>query len=95
MKDRFRQFWMSSVSDAFKEDLEDIRKVLFRFRFVSFFHDLSFPSLSLLQWGLINSCFFERQEHDFGTTRLGLLIDALASGAEVFKPGGEMEVVLE
>jgi len=59
MKDRFRQFWMASVSDAFKEDLEDIRK-----------------------------------EHDFGATRLGLLIDALAGGAEVFEPGGEMEVVL-
>ena len=50
MKDRFRQFWMSSVSDAFKEDLEDIRKVRFHFRFVSFFHPLSFPLLSLLQW---------------------------------------------
>jgi len=59
MKDRFRQFWMASVSDAFKEDLEDIRK-----------------------------------EHDFGATRLGLLIDALAGGAEVFEPRGEMEVVL-
>ena len=39
--------------------------------------------------------FFERQEHDFGTTRLGLLIDALAGGSEVFKPGEEVEVVLE
>ena len=59
MKDRFRQFWMSSVSDAFKEDLEDIRKVRFPFRLVSFFHTLSFPLLSLVQWGLTNF-FFER-----------------------------------
>ena len=41
MKDRFRQFWMSSVSDAFKEDLEDIRKV--RFHFVSFRFFILFP----------------------------------------------------
>ena len=76
---------------------ERIWRILERcvFVFISFFHTLSFPLLYLLQWGLINSCFFERQEHDFGTTRLGLLIDALAGGAEVFKPGEEMEVVLE
>ena len=93
MKDRFRQFWMSSVSDAFKEDLEDIRKVrfCFCFRFEYSFLSLTFScSLKTDQF-----FFFERQEHDFGTTRLGLLIDALAGGAEVFKPGEEMEVVLE
>ncbi|EJD42464.1 hypothetical protein AURDEDRAFT_145757 [Auricularia subglabra TFB-10046 SS5] len=26
LKDRFRQFWMGSVADAFKDDLEQIRK---------------------------------------------------------------------
>ena len=57
MKDRFRQFWMSSVSDAFKEDLEDIRKVRFCFCFVFLYSFL--PLLSLVQWGLTNS-FFER-----------------------------------
>lgn len=64
VKDRFRQLWMASVADGFKEDLEDIRK-----------------------------------EHDLGTTRLALLIDSLASGAEVFTPRQstdiyEMEVAL-
>ena len=27
LQNRFRQFWMSSVADGFKEDLEEIRKV--------------------------------------------------------------------
>lgn len=27
LKDRFRQFWMTSVADGFKDDLEEIRKV--------------------------------------------------------------------
>jgi ribosome assembly protein 3 len=27
LRDRFRQFWMSSVADAFSDDLEQIRKV--------------------------------------------------------------------
>ena len=30
-KDRFRQLWMASVADGFKEDLEDIRKASFLF----------------------------------------------------------------
>jgi ribosome assembly protein 3 len=29
VKDKFRQLWMASVADGFKEDLEDIRKVSF------------------------------------------------------------------
>lgn len=29
VKDKFRQLWMASVADGFKEDLEDIRKVFF------------------------------------------------------------------
>lgn len=27
MKDKFRKFWMTSVADGFKDDLEQIRKV--------------------------------------------------------------------
>jgi hypothetical protein len=27
MKDKFRKFWMSSLAEGFKEDLEEIRKV--------------------------------------------------------------------
>lgn len=27
LRDRFRKFWMTSVADAFKDDLEEIRKV--------------------------------------------------------------------
>jgi len=69
LKDRFRKFWMASVADGFKDDLEEIRK-----------------------------------EPNLGTSRLALLIDSLASGADVFssssQPGdpqavNEMEVVLE
>jgi hypothetical protein len=29
LQDRFRQFWMTSVADGFKDDLEEIRKVSF------------------------------------------------------------------
>lgn len=32
LQNRFRQFWMSSVADGFKEDLEEIRKVSRYFR---------------------------------------------------------------
>ncbi|OCH87664.1 hypothetical protein OBBRIDRAFT_137503 [Obba rivulosa] len=63
LKERFRQFWMSSVVDAFADDLEEIRK-----------------------------------EPNLTPSRLSLLIDSLASGAEVFSGAGgvgEMEVVLE
>ena len=31
VKDRFRQLWMASVADGFKEDLEDMRKASFLF----------------------------------------------------------------
>ncbi|KDR84233.1 hypothetical protein GALMADRAFT_133584 [Galerina marginata CBS 339.88] len=65
LKDKFRQFWMSSVVDGFKDDLEEIRK-----------------------------------EPNLGTSRLALLIDSLASGADIFNTSSddtgtnEMEVVL-
>jgi len=68
LKDRFRKFWMASVADGFKDDLEQIRKE---------------PGLT--------------------SSRLAMLIDSLASGAEVFTssaPAGrndvnEMEVVID
>ncbi|KAF9040765.1 hypothetical protein BJ165DRAFT_1416338 [Panaeolus papilionaceus] len=65
LKDRFKQFWMSSVADGFQADLETIRT-----------------------------------EPNLGTSRLALLIDSLASGADVFSSSrngtdvNEMEVVL-
>ena len=34
LQSRFRQFWMSSVADGFKEDLEEIRKVSRYFRLI-------------------------------------------------------------
>ncbi|KAJ7683518.1 hypothetical protein B0H17DRAFT_1073889, partial [Mycena rosella] len=50
MKARFKKFWMASVADGFKDDLEEIRV----------------------------------KEPNLGASRLGLLIDSLASGADVF-----------
>ncbi|KAJ7062799.1 hypothetical protein C8F01DRAFT_1251610 [Mycena amicta] len=65
MKARFRTFWMASVADGFKDDLEQIRV----------------------------------KEPNLGQSRLALLIDSLASGADVFSSTAdgvnEMEVVLE
>lgn len=67
LKERFRRFWMSGIADAFKDDLEEIRK-----------------------------------EPNLDKSRLALLIDSLASGAEVYssslkdgKDINEMEVVLD
>ncbi|KAL4261677.1 Ribosome assembly protein 3 [Pleurotus pulmonarius] len=67
LKERFRRFWMSSIADGFKDDLEEIRK-----------------------------------EPNLDKSRLALLIDSLASGAEVYssslkdgKDINEMEVVLD
>ncbi|KAG7447262.1 uncharacterized protein BT62DRAFT_986568 [Guyanagaster necrorhizus] len=66
LKARFRKFWMASVADGFRDDLEEIRK-----------------------------------EPNLGAARLSLLIDSLASGAEVFTSTSsktstnEMQLVLE
>lgn len=49
MKHKFRQFWMSSLAEGFKEDLEEIRK-----------------------------------EPNLGPSKLALLIDSLAAGADIF-----------
>jgi len=66
MRLKFRQFWMSSVADGFRDDLEEIRK-----------------------------------EPYLGSSRLALLIDSIASGADVFSSSSsndlgvnEMEVIL-
>ncbi|EGO04211.1 hypothetical protein SERLA73DRAFT_173656 [Serpula lacrymans var. lacrymans S7.3] len=67
LKERFRKFWMESLADGFRDDLEEIRK----------------------------------KEPNLGMSRLSLLIDSLASGADVFSSRSgngdvnEMEVVLE
>ncbi|KAG8725876.1 hypothetical protein FRC12_023942 [Ceratobasidium sp. 428] len=73
LRARFRKFWMASIADGFRDDLEELHKE---------------PNLS--------------------ESRLGLLIDSLASGADVFMAGpsstsrglastsgtNEMEIVL-
>jgi len=51
MQEKFRKFWMSSVAEGFRDDLEQIRK----------------------------------QEPNMNTTKLAMLIDSLASGADVFR----------
>ncbi|KAF7300967.1 Rsa3 domain-containing protein [Mycena indigotica] len=67
MKEKFRKFWMASVADGFKEDLEQIRV----------------------------------KEPNLGQSRLAMLIDSLASGADVFSSTtqrdgvNEMQVVLD
>ncbi|EPQ59793.1 hypothetical protein GLOTRDRAFT_114365 [Gloeophyllum trabeum ATCC 11539] len=66
LKEKFRKFWMASIADGFKDDLEVIRK-----------------------------------EPNMTTSRLGLLIESLAAGANVFSSSSdrdginEMEVVLD
>lgn len=66
LKERFRKFWMVSVADAFKDDLEEIRK-----------------------------------EPNLDASRLSMLVDSLASGADAFTSRAdesdtinEMEVAL-
>jgi ribosome assembly protein 3 len=80
---------MSSVADGFKEDLEEIRKV----NRSSYFD--SFTTCS-------HAKDIVSQEPNLGTSRLALLIDSLASGADVFTsssvPGSEineMQLVLD
>ncbi|KAH7930356.1 hypothetical protein BV22DRAFT_1079346 [Leucogyrophana mollusca] len=67
LKAKFTQFWMASLADGFKDDLEQIRR-----------------------------------EPNLGPSRLALLIDSLAAGADVFSSASkdgtdvnEMEVVLD
>ncbi|EJU05970.1 hypothetical protein DACRYDRAFT_12791 [Dacryopinax primogenitus] len=69
LKDRFRKYWMTSLADAFADDLDEIRK-----------------------------------EQSMTKSRLDMLIDSLASGADVFsssldessrqRTNEEMELVL-
>ncbi|KAI5997156.1 hypothetical protein EDD15DRAFT_398737 [Pisolithus albus] len=66
LKEKFRKFWMASLAEGFKDDLEMIRK-----------------------------------EPNLGQSRLALLIESLAAGAEVFSSTStdgnvnEMEVVVD
>ncbi|QRV87828.1 ribosome assembly protein [Ceratobasidium sp. AG-Ba] len=53
LRTRFRKFWMASIADGFRDDLEELHK-----------------------------------EPNLTESRLGLLIDSLASGADVFMAGG-------
>jgi len=83
LKDKFRQFWMSAIVDGFKDDLEEIRKVCVAM---------------ICFWELFN-VRFSFQEPNLGPSRLALLIDSLAAGAEVFSSNddttiNEMDVVL-
>jgi len=55
LKDKFRKFWMSSIADAFSDDLNEIRK-----------------------------------EPNLNQSRLGLLVDSLASGADLYSSSREM-----
>ncbi|KAI6122940.1 hypothetical protein EDD16DRAFT_1569993 [Pisolithus croceorrhizus] len=66
LKEKFRRFWMASLAEGFKDDLEVIRK-----------------------------------EPNLGQSRLALLIESLAAGADVFSSTStdgnvnEMEVVVD
>jgi ribosome assembly protein 3 len=85
LKEKFRKFWMASVADGFKDDLEEIRKVS-RIAVVA----------------AVRKRSDVEQEPNLSTSRLSLLIDSLASGADVFsatsQPSAsqvnEMELVL-
>ncbi|KAI6040674.1 hypothetical protein EDC04DRAFT_2893858 [Pisolithus marmoratus] len=75
LKEKFRKFWMASLAEGFKDDLEVIRKARGR--------QLS-PA-----------------EPNLGQSRLALLVESLAAGAEVFSSTStdgnvnEMEVVVD
>ena len=75
---------MSAIADGFKDDLEEIRKVCAEI-------------ISLLE---LSNAHFYFQEPNLGPSRLALLIDSLAAGAEVFSSSNddttinEMDVIL-
>ncbi|KAL4082151.1 hypothetical protein V8B97DRAFT_170850 [Scleroderma yunnanense] len=64
LKEKFRKFWMASLAEGFKDDLEQLRK-----------------------------------EPNLGPSRLALLVESLAAGADVFDQTGggvnEMAVVVD
>ncbi|KIK16745.1 hypothetical protein PISMIDRAFT_77127, partial [Pisolithus microcarpus 441] len=70
LKEKFRKFWMASLAEGFKDDLE-----------------IPNPTVG--------------QEPNLGQSRLALLIESLAAGAEVFSSTStdgnvnEMEVVVD
>lgn len=75
LKDKFRQFWMASIADAFSDDLEEIRKVSNYIALTRNFIDVICKEPNMTQ------------------SKLSLLIDSLASGADVFEKG-DMESVV-
>ncbi|KAF8709720.1 Ribosome-assembly protein 3, partial [Rhizoctonia solani] len=96
LRARFRSFWMASVADGFRADLEELHKVS------------KFTYWSASEPDLIGGRGM--QEPNLTGSRLSLLIDSLASGADVFMSGpsgtsrgglesisgiNEMEVVLD
>lgn len=88
LKDRFRKFWMSNIADAFADDLNTIRNVCY-------------SSILCYCYSTTDSLYFKK-EPNLTQSRLTLLIDSLASGAEVYssssgpdaKRTNEMEVIL-
>lgn len=74
LREKFRKFWMASVADAFKDDLEKIQKV----------KSAPFDTPKILR---------VTQEPNLSQSRLGLLIDSLAAGAELYIDGKSTEEV--
>ncbi|KAF5375632.1 hypothetical protein D9757_008509 [Collybiopsis confluens] len=75
LQEKFRQFWMSSIVDGFKDDLDVIRKARFFFSF----------------------------DPTFTPSKLSVLIDSLAAGAEIYssqplsgrREASDMDIILE
>jgi len=80
LKEKFRKFWMASLAEGFKDDLEELRKASKRRN---------------VEYGCLN---ISDQEPNLGPSRLALLVESLAAGADVFgqtdKSVNEMEVVV-
>ena len=70
MREKFQKFWMASIADGFRDDLEQIRKVSKEQRHV--------------RWHQIHIIQKPTQEPNMNTTKLTMLIDSLATGADVF-----------
>ncbi|KAJ6596748.1 hypothetical protein B0H10DRAFT_2087897 [Mycena sp. CBHHK59/15] len=89
LKAKFKKFWMASVADGFKDDLEEIRvKVRYAPGFLHHMHA-----------GYLITAAIGAQSRRIP---LSLLIESLASGADVFTSTSqndqgvnEMEVILE
>lgn len=89
LKGKFRKLWMSSIADAFKDDLEVIQKAS--------------PLPSSIHSSILTTMILKSsQEPNMNPSRLAVLIESLASGADVFtssaKPAtsevNEMEIIV-